>query len=84
MSASALLQHSLAAVRLGAGGPHGMGRGLHSFPFPLNLSSLRPFPLNLNYLVPYCRQNNPCMCPGGAQVELYRERCVPGGHQVEL
>ena len=25
MSASALLQHSLAAVRLGAGGPHGMG-----------------------------------------------------------
>jgi len=24
------------------------GRGLHSFPFPLNLSSLRPFPLNFS------------------------------------
>ena len=25
-----------------------LGRGLHSFPFPLNLSSLCPFPLNLS------------------------------------
>jgi hypothetical protein len=27
------------------------GRGLHSFPFPLNLSLLCPFPLNLSLLV---------------------------------
>jgi hypothetical protein len=27
-----------------------MGRGLHSFPFPLNLSLLCPFPLNLSSL----------------------------------
>jgi len=31
-----------------------MGRGLHSFPFPLNLSLLCPFPLNLSLLcAPY-------------------------------
>ena len=28
------------------------GRGLHSFPFRLNLSSLCPFPLNLSLLCP--------------------------------
>jgi len=28
------------------------GGGLHSFPFPLNLSLLCPFPLNLSLLVP--------------------------------
>ena len=28
------------------------GRGLHSFPFPLNLSLLCPFPLNLSVLCP--------------------------------
>jgi predicted esterase len=32
------------------------GRGLHSFPFPLNLSLLCPFPLNLCLL---CPPNNP-------------------------
>jgi len=30
----------------------GTGRGLHSFPFPLNLSLLRPFPLNFSSLCP--------------------------------
>jgi hypothetical protein len=29
-----------------------LGRGLHSFPFPLNLSLLCPFPLNLGLLCP--------------------------------
>ena len=29
------------------------GRGLHSFPFPLNLSSPWPFPLNLSLLRPH-------------------------------
>jgi len=33
--------------------PH--GRGLHSFPFPLNLSLLCPFPL----IVPHITQPNP-------------------------
>ena len=28
------------------------GRGLHSFPFPLNLSLLCPFPLNLSLICP--------------------------------
>jgi hypothetical protein len=28
------------------------GKGLHSFPFPLNLSLLCPFPLNLSFLCP--------------------------------
>ena len=28
------------------------GRGLHSFPFPLNLSLLCPFPLNVSLLCP--------------------------------
>ena len=32
------------------------GRGLHSFPFPLNLSLLCPCPLNLSLLRP---QHNP-------------------------
>ena len=30
----------------------GSGRGLHSFPIPLNLSLLCPFPLNLSLLCP--------------------------------
>ena len=30
------------------------GRGLHSFPFPLDLSLLCPFPLNLSPLRPPC------------------------------
>jgi hypothetical protein len=59
-------------------------RGLYSFPLPLNLSLLCPFPLNLSLVcVPY-DPNEPWMCPGGAQVELSRERCVPEGAQVEL
>jgi hypothetical protein len=29
------------------------GRGLHWFPFPLNLSLLRPFSLNLSIFVPH-------------------------------
>ena len=28
------------------------GRGLHSFPFPLNLSLLCPFPLDLSLICP--------------------------------
>jgi len=32
--------------------PEVLGRGLHSFPFPLNLSLLCPFPLNLSLLCP--------------------------------
>jgi hypothetical protein len=31
------------------------GRGLHSFPFPLNLNLLCPFPLNLSLLCPPCK-----------------------------
>jgi hypothetical protein len=34
------------------GGAMGGGRGLHPFPFPLNLSLLCPFPLKLS-LIPY-------------------------------
>ena len=57
---------------------HGVvGRGLHSFPFPLNLSLLCPFSLNVSLLSPPYDPNKPWMCPEGAQVELQRERCVP-------
>jgi len=45
-------------------------RGLHSFPFPLNLSSICPIPLNFSLLVPHMTQINPWMCPERAQVEL--------------
>ena len=55
--------------------PH--GRDLHSFPIPLDLSLLCPFPLTLSFTVPHITQPNPWMCPGSAQVELLRERCVP-------
>jgi hypothetical protein len=34
----------------------GIGSGLHSLPFPLNLSLLCPFPLNSSSL---CRADNP-------------------------
>jgi hypothetical protein len=50
-----------------------IGRGLHSFPFPLNLSLLCPFPLDLSTIcrfVPHIIQINPWLCPEGAQVEL--------------
>ena len=50
-----------------------VGRALHSFPFPLNLSSPCPFPLNLSLFrppYPHITQINPWMCPEGAQVEL--------------
>ena len=47
-----------------------LGRGLHSFPLPLNLSILRPFPLNLSLLCPPYNPINPWMRPEGAQVEL--------------
>jgi hypothetical protein len=40
------------------------GRGLHSFPFQLNLS----------WFVGHMPQLTPCICPDGAQVELYSER----------
>jgi len=66
---------------------HSVVRGLHSFPFPLNLSLLSPCPLNLGLLSPRplnlsllsppYNPNNPWMCPEGAQVELYHERCDP-------
>jgi hypothetical protein len=46
------------------------GRGLHSFPFPLNLSLLRPFPLNLSLLCPPYNPIKARMCPEGAEVEL--------------
>jgi hypothetical protein len=36
-----------------------LGRGLHSFPFPLNLSSLCPLPLNLSLLYPPYDPNYP-------------------------
>ena len=59
--------------------PHNMrpymcvpGRGLHSFPFPLNLSLLCPFPLNLSFTLTPISPN----FPESFQVELYRERCV--------
>jgi len=54
---------ALAKGERGAGGAQtrgvhfraaGGGRGLHSFPFPLNLSLLCPFPLNLSSLYPPC------------------------------
>jgi hypothetical protein len=61
-----------------------VGRGLHSFPFPLNSSLLCPFPLIQAHFVSHITQTNPWTCPEGAQVELYRERCVPEGPQVEL
>ena len=38
---------------------HINGRGLHSFPFPLNLSLLSPFPLNLSLLCPPYDPNQP-------------------------
>jgi hypothetical protein len=38
--------------RPGRPSPPFMGKGLHSFPFPLNLSLLHPFPLNLSSLCP--------------------------------
>jgi len=47
-----------------------VGRGLHSFPFPLNLSLPCPFPLNLSLLRPHMTQLNLWMCPEGARVEL--------------
>ena len=47
-----------------------LGRCLHSFPFPLNLSLLFPFPLNSSFLCPPYTPNWPWMCPEGAQVEL--------------
>jgi hypothetical protein len=34
-----------------------LGRGLHSFPFPLNLSLLCPFPLNLSLICPSHNSN---------------------------
>jgi hypothetical protein len=34
-----------------------LGRGLHSFPFPLNLSLPCPFPLNLSLICPPYNQN---------------------------
>ena len=47
-----------------------LGRGFHSFPFPLNLSLLCPFPLNLILLCPPYNPTYPWMCPDGAQAEL--------------
>jgi len=38
-------------------GPPVTGRGLHSFPLPLNLSPLCPFPLNLSLLRPPSNPN---------------------------
>ena len=50
----------------GDGGRHQLvqlrGRGLHSFPFPLNLSLLFPFPLNSSLLVPQMTRIDPWMC----------------------
>jgi hypothetical protein len=37
--------------------PYAPGRGLHSFPFSLNLSLLCPFPLNFSLLSPPCNPN---------------------------
>jgi hypothetical protein len=52
-------------------------RGLHSCPFPLNLSLLCPCPLNLSLLCPPNDPDQPVDTSQGAQVELKRERCVP-------
>jgi hypothetical protein len=60
------------------------GRGLHSFPFPLNLSLLCPVLLTLSLLCPPDKPSNPWMWPERAPVELSRERCVREGPQVEL
>jgi hypothetical protein len=46
------------------------GRGLHSFPFPLNLSLLCPFPLDLSLLCPPNNPSQPVDVSQGAQVEL--------------
>jgi hypothetical protein len=51
-----------------------VGRDLHSFLFPLNLSLFCPFPLNVNA---FCPSFSPWMCPEGAQVQLQGERCIP-------
>jgi len=63
-AAAAAVDVSAVAARLGvyatameaALGGAAAGRGLHSFPFPLNLSSLCPFPLNFGLL---CTPQNP-------------------------
>jgi hypothetical protein len=49
---------------------HALGRSLHSFPYPLNLSSLSLLPLNLSSLCPPYDPNQPVEVSQGAQVEL--------------
>jgi hypothetical protein len=57
-----LARHGHHAAVLDAGGVEALvavlraGRGLHSFPFPLNLSLPCPFPLNLSLI---CPSHNP-------------------------
>jgi hypothetical protein len=46
------------------------GRGLHLFPFPLNLGLLCPFPFNFGLLCPPQNPITPRMCPEGFQVEV--------------